>query len=142
MLILYVIIINNYEGETDKTIEKMFEIDFKMSEYNMIFIKDNENQDYRFHYSYLVKVMKQYVREEHGQIHIFCGKAEWFSGDEINQKTIEQSQQNAGKKVDVKLRCAPVLFQSAADPVIEINGNNSQHTVAWGNHGKTDFQDG
>ena len=32
----------NYEGETDKTIEKMFEIDFEMSEYNMIFMKDNE----------------------------------------------------------------------------------------------------
>ena len=32
----------NYEGETGKTIEKMFEIDFEMSEYNMIFMKDNE----------------------------------------------------------------------------------------------------
>ncbi len=25
--------------------------------------QENDNEDYRFHYSYLLKVMKQYVRE-------------------------------------------------------------------------------
>ena len=37
--------------------------------------KENENPDYRFHYSYLVKVMKQYVRELHGQMAYFDGQS-------------------------------------------------------------------
>ena len=37
--------------------------------------KENDNPDYRFHYSYLVKVMKQYVREEHGQMAYFDGQS-------------------------------------------------------------------
>ena len=37
--------------------------------------EDNENQDYRFHYSYLVKVMKQYVREYNGQMAYFDGQS-------------------------------------------------------------------
>ena len=36
---------------------------------------ENENPDYRFHYSYLVKVMKQYVRELHGQMAYFDGQS-------------------------------------------------------------------
>jgi len=37
--------------------------------------QENENPDYRFHYSYLVKVMKQYVREQHGQMAYFDGQS-------------------------------------------------------------------
>ena len=37
--------------------------------------QENENQDYRFHYSYLVKVMKQYVREYQGQMAYFDGQS-------------------------------------------------------------------
>ena len=37
--------------------------------------KQNENQDYRFHYSYLIKVMKQYVREYNGQMAYFDGQS-------------------------------------------------------------------
>ena len=37
--------------------------------------EENENPDYRFHYSYLVKVMKQYVRELHGQMAYFDGQS-------------------------------------------------------------------
>jgi len=37
--------------------------------------KENENADYRFHYSYLVKVMKQYVREYNGQMAYFDGQS-------------------------------------------------------------------
>ena len=37
--------------------------------------KENENPDYRFHYSYLVKVMKQYVRELQGQMAYFDGQS-------------------------------------------------------------------
>ena len=37
--------------------------------------EDNDNQDYRFHYSYLVKVMKQYVREYNGQMAYFDGQS-------------------------------------------------------------------
>ena len=36
---------------------------------------ENENPDYRFHYSYLVKVMKQYVREYQGQMAYFDGQS-------------------------------------------------------------------
>ena len=37
--------------------------------------KKNENPDYRFHYSYLIKVMKQYVREYNGQMAYFDGQS-------------------------------------------------------------------
>lgn len=37
--------------------------------------KENENSDYRFHYSYLVKVMKQYIREYNGQMAYFDGQS-------------------------------------------------------------------
>lgn len=37
--------------------------------------RQNENPDYRFHYSYLIKVMKQYVREYNGQMAYFDGQS-------------------------------------------------------------------
>ena len=37
--------------------------------------ENNTNQDYRFHYSYLIKVMKQYVREYEGQMAYFDGQS-------------------------------------------------------------------
>ena len=37
--------------------------------------QDNRNEDYRFHYSYLVKVMRQYVRELDGQMAYFDGQS-------------------------------------------------------------------
>lgn len=37
--------------------------------------KQNTNSDYRFHYSYLVKVMKQYIREYNGQMAYFDGQS-------------------------------------------------------------------
>ena len=37
--------------------------------------EENDNQDYRFHYSYLVKVMRQYVREYNGQMAYFDGQS-------------------------------------------------------------------
>ena len=37
--------------------------------------QENENPDYRFHYSYLSKVMKQYVREYNGQMAYFDGQS-------------------------------------------------------------------
>ena len=37
--------------------------------------KENMNDDYRFHYSYLLKVMKQYVREYNGQMAYFDGQS-------------------------------------------------------------------
>ncbi len=35
----------------------------------------NQNSDYRFHYSYLIKVMKQYIREYNGQMAYFDGQS-------------------------------------------------------------------
>ncbi len=37
--------------------------------------KENNNVDYQFHYSYLIKVMKQYVREYKGQMAYFDGQS-------------------------------------------------------------------
>ena len=37
--------------------------------------KENDNPDYRFHYSYLIKVMRQYVREYDGQMAYFDGQS-------------------------------------------------------------------
>ena len=37
--------------------------------------QENTNEDYRFHYSYLLKVMKQYVREYNGQMAYFDGQS-------------------------------------------------------------------
>jgi len=37
--------------------------------------KENTNEDYRFHYSYLVKVMKQYIKEYNGQLSYFDGQS-------------------------------------------------------------------
>jgi len=37
--------------------------------------KENTNSDYRFHYSYLVKVMKQYIKEYNGQMAYFDGQS-------------------------------------------------------------------
>ena len=36
---------------------------------------DNDNSDYKFHYSYLLKVMKQYIREYDGQMAYFDGQS-------------------------------------------------------------------
>lgn len=37
--------------------------------------EENTNQDYRFHYSYLAKVMKQYTKEYNGQLAYFDGQS-------------------------------------------------------------------
>ena len=36
---------------------------------------ENDNSDYKFHYSYLLKVMKQYIREYEGQMAYFDGQS-------------------------------------------------------------------
>ena len=45
--------------------------------------KMNDNPDYRFHYSYLIKVMKQYVREYDGQMAYFDGQSTFELLDNI-----------------------------------------------------------
>jgi len=37
--------------------------------------EENTNSDYKFHYSYLLKVMKQYIREYNGQMAYFDGQS-------------------------------------------------------------------
>ena len=41
----------------------------------MMKAKENTNPDYNFHYSYLVKVMRQYIREYNGQMAYFDGQS-------------------------------------------------------------------
>lgn len=44
---------------------------------------ENTNEDYRFHYSYLVKVMKQYVKELGGQLSYFDGQSTFDLSEDI-----------------------------------------------------------
>ena len=44
--------------------------------------QNNTNMDYQFHYSYLIKVMKQYVREYDGQMAYFDGQSTVDLNDE------------------------------------------------------------
>ena len=53
---------------------------------------ENENPDYRFHYSYLVKVMKQYVREYQGQMAYFDGQSTFELLDGVPFINIDISQ--------------------------------------------------
>ena len=54
--------------------------------------QENENPDYRFHYSYLVKVMKQYVREYQGQMAYFDGQSTFELLDGVPFINIDISQ--------------------------------------------------
>ena len=54
--------------------------------------EENENPDYRFHYSYLVKVMKQYVREYQGQMAYFDGQSTFELLDGVPFINIDISQ--------------------------------------------------
>ena len=44
---------------------------------------ENDNEDYRFHYSYLSKVMKQYVKEYNGQLSYFDGQSTFDLTEDI-----------------------------------------------------------
>ena len=65
------IVNNNYLGKEKKEMPTIG------SWYKRILQKaqNNDNSDYRFHYSYLIKVMKQYVREYDGQMAYFDGQS-------------------------------------------------------------------
>ena len=54
--------------------------------------EENENPDYRFHYSYLVKVMKQYVRDYQGQMAYFDGQSTFEFLDGVPFINIDISQ--------------------------------------------------
>ena len=54
--------------------------------------EENTNPDYRFHYSYLVKVMKQYVRELQGQMADFDGQSTFELLDNMPFINIDISQ--------------------------------------------------
>ncbi len=62
------------EGQIEKEKKEMPTIG---SWYKRIMKKaqENENPDYKFHYSYLLKVMKQYIREYNGQMAYFDGQS-------------------------------------------------------------------
>lgn len=45
--------------------------------------EENTNEDYRFHYSYLVKVMKQYIKEYKGQLSYFDGQSTFDLSEDI-----------------------------------------------------------
>ena len=65
------VIQNNYLGKTKKQMPTIGSWYGRLLEN----ANQNTNQDYRSHYSYLVKVMKQYVRELNGQMAYFDGQS-------------------------------------------------------------------
>ncbi len=54
--------------------------------------QENTNQDYRFHYSYLIKVMKQYVRQYNGQMAYFDGQSTFELLDNVPFINLDISQ--------------------------------------------------
>ncbi len=58
--------------------------------------QNNENPDYRFHYSYLIKVMKQYVKTFNGQMAYFDGQStfELLDGMPFINLDISQLEEN------------------------------------------------
>ncbi len=54
--------------------------------------KENDNSDYRFHYSYLVKVMRQYIREFNGQMAYFDGQSTFELLDDVPFINLDISQ--------------------------------------------------
>lgn len=52
----------------------------------------NNNPDYRFHYSYLIKVMKQYIREYDGQMAYFDGQSTFDLLDDVPFINLDISQ--------------------------------------------------
>ncbi len=78
----------NYLGRTKKqmpTIGSWFKRVCRKAE-------ENENPDYRFHYSYLVKVMRQFVREYNGQMAYFDGQSTFELLDGVPFINIDISQ--------------------------------------------------
>ena len=53
---------------------------------------ENTNPDYRFHYSYLIKVMKQYIREYNGQMAYFDGQSTFELLDHVTFINLDISQ--------------------------------------------------
>jgi len=72
----------NYQDVFARTKKEMPTIS---SWYNRILqkAKENTNQDYRFHYSYLTKVMKQYSKEYNGQLSYFDGQSTFNLAEDI-----------------------------------------------------------
>jgi len=54
--------------------------------------KENDNSDYKFHYSYLLKVMKQYIRELNGQMAYFDGQSTFELLDHVPFINLDISQ--------------------------------------------------
>ena len=79
---------NNYLGREKKkmpTIGSWYKRIVKKSQ-------SNENNDYRFHYSYLIKVMRQYVREFNGQMAYFDGQSTFELLDSVPFINLDISQ--------------------------------------------------
>ena len=65
------VVITNYLGKKKKDMPTIGSWYQRLLENS----QTNTNQDYRFHYSYLAKVMKQYIREFEGQMAYFDGQS-------------------------------------------------------------------
>ena len=109
------------EGAGDHTQQEVSPVDI-----GQVFYLDGQDEEQQH-----LHVGKQGRKgEEHGQIDILGVQPEAQAGDEVHQEAVKNGEKNAGKKVNVKLRRAPVLLQRAADPIIEIEGDEGQQPRA------------
>ena len=62
-------------------------------------------------------------REEHRQVDILGVEHNVDAEHKVDDKAVQYGQNNAGEKVAVELRRAPILLKRAADPIIKIEGD-------------------
>lgn len=74
--------------------------------------------------------------EKHGKIDILGGDKVAFSGDEIENKAIDNREKNTWEEIDIKARGAPAVLKSLADKVIEIEKDKGKQTCWVGYKGK------
>ena len=67
--------------------------------------EENKNPDYQFHYSYLMKVMKQYIREYNGQMAYFDGQSTFdlLDGTLFINLDISQLEERFARPLEQKL---------------------------------------
>ena len=67
--------------------------------------QSNTNKDYEYHYSYLLKVMKQYVREYNGQMAYFDGQSTFdlMEGSPLINIDISQLEERFARPLDQQL---------------------------------------
>ena len=74
--------------------------------------------------------------EEHGKINILRSDGVAVAGGKINDKAVDNGEQNTGEEINVEAGSAPLLFKGLADEIIEIEENEGKITCGVGDEHK------